>query len=185
MNTESVLFKSVRDLVQVSRTEFLDKWSKDEEGKADQAMKDLLLLHRSREDISYFSGIFPTSRLYDLILPHHAEGQEDGKSPDRPIQAGGDSFQNVITNFKFYMANSRFPFCCGRVTECGSKLVLVDEIIDPAFIWITDERSIANADHGTNQSGVFIGNGLHRMISIGLRSEVELVQGFKVYFGTA
>lgn len=55
-------------------------------------------------------------------------------------------------------------------------------IIDAAFVWMTETRELAMADYTYESEGVFIGNGFHRMVSIGLKAKQEEVKGVKFWF---
>jgi hypothetical protein len=160
----------------------LGKWAEDEEGKSDQAMRDLLATHEKRMDVKYYSGVLPVHLLSSVILPGHCHGLESGKSPDREVQPEGDSFQAVISAYEFYIQNARFPTCVQKIRDIIHQLKWNDGIIDAAFLWMTEERELANANYSDKKEGIFIGNGFHRMVSIGLMEKQKEVKGVKFWF---
>ncbi len=176
------LLMMIKNRQDVSRDEFLAKWAEDEKEKNDQAMVDLLAKHANRTDVKYYSSVLPVQLLSSVILPGHRHGLESGKSPDREAPPEGNSFQAVISAYEFYMENGRFPNCIEKISKTMHQLKLENGIIDAAFIWMTEARELANANYGDEREGILIGNGFHRMVSIGLKAKAEEVKGVKFCF---
>lgn len=119
-----------------------------------------------------------------ICFPEHCDGTEPGRDPDREVKTDGNGFDSVIRDFETLTESKRFPDCIQRLREISSKLKTNRGIIPPGLVWMTEECELTMVSYGSAKEKVFLGNGFHRTVSIGLLAKSERVEGIQVYIGT-
>lgn len=138
-------------------------------------------------ELEFFTGFIEESDIERLVLPQHDGKVEHGKTPDRVVKVGGESFKKVIIDFLInYIPNQRFPKTVNKVLKLKELFFQGhQQRFDANFIYISNDREIAHdlthydSSHGYDK--LYIGNGFHRFVAYGMSIEEYGFRPLNVY----